>query len=151
MATWLGELNVATSQRSEDPLVSGMKQLAMRVAFGLLILFVTNALLQHLTYFKGDTMAGWRSSLPVLFFVLTLISLPASILLAAVVLGWATLYESPAAAIWFVFMLLLLLGVYEDRREHALLLASTPGLLLLNLGFLPIFVIGLFYGAKRGL
>jgi hypothetical protein len=152
MATWLGELNVATTaQRSEDPLVSGIKQLAVRLVFGLLIFLVTTALLPHLTYFKGDAMLGWRSSLPVLLLVLTVISLPASVLLIAVVLGWATLYESPAAAIWFVFMLLLVIGVYEDQREHALLLASTPGLLLLNLGFLPTFLIGIFYGAKRGL
>jgi hypothetical protein len=151
MATWLGELNVATPQRSEDPLVSGMKQLALRIGYAVLILFVTNVLLRHLTYFQGEAMAGWRNLLPALFFVLAFISLPASILLIAVIVGWAVLYESPAAAIWFVFMLLLLLGVFDDRREHALLLAATPGLLLLGFGFLPTFLIGLFYGAKRGL
>lgn len=154
MATWLDELSVApASRQGEDPLVSGARQLALRVAYGLLLFVVSSALLPHLSYFRGSAMERWVDFLPWLFLVLALLSLPASFLLTSVVLGWAILYESPAAAIWYVFTLLLLLGVYEDRREHALLLASTPGLLLLpmGLGFLPTFLIGIFYGAKRGL
>lgn len=146
--TWLGR-GASEVERGVEPeaIRPGLEQLGVRAAIGLLLFVVGQISLANVPYFPD----AWARFLPVLLFVIALLSVPVSAFLTTFLICWAILYVSPAGALWFALFMLILSGIYEDRLEHAILLASTPVLLLIKLGFLPLLLAGVLFRARGGL
>lgn len=151
--TWLPQwTSRAQSSEAEAP-GPGVQRLAARAVYGVLLYAVSQVALTHLPYFKDDPAGqAWRVFLPALVFIAALLSLPAAAFLATLFIVWVLLYSSPAYALWFALFMVVLSGIYDDRLEHALLLAATPVLVFFsNLGFLPVLLVGVLFRARGGL
>lgn len=147
MTTWLSRWMPGGERSQEEEAVAlGLDHLLLRGALGFLLYLAGRHAFAHIPYFPE----AWAQFLPILFFFISLVSVPLATFLATFAIAWALLYWSPAYALWFALFMLLLSGIYEDRLEHTILLATTPVLLLYNLGFLPLFIAGVLLRARGG-
>ena len=149
---WPARLTSDVEHRDEREAVGlSLEDLGGRIAFGVLLFVVGQVAMTSILHYTFP--GAWARFLPVLFLFVALFSVPVATFLATFSICWALFYVSPAAAVWFVLFMLVLSGVYEDRIKHAVLLASTPVLLVFGpgLGFLPLLLSGTLFRARGGL